>query len=74
MHWRTKVVEQSVTSKKNIKSESSFGLKFIHSAFITSNMTSAALPFQKHLNCNDAEQSAFTCGTMSTALVLVTEA
>jgi hypothetical protein len=37
-------------------------------------MTSAALLFQKHLNCNDAEQIAFTCGTLFTALVLVTEA
>jgi hypothetical protein len=37
-------------------------------------MTSAALPFQKHLKCNDAEQIAFTCGTMFTAVIFVTEA
>jgi hypothetical protein len=69
-----KQFSNQLPQRKNIKCESSFYLKFIHSVIITSNKTSAALPFQKHLNCNDAEQIAFTCGAMSTAPVLVTEA
>lgn len=62
-------------SKTNIKSESSFGLKFIQSATITSNVTSVTVittpPFQKRSNCT----YVYAQGTPSPAAqVLVTEA